>query len=94
MRKFLMVPALALGVATVAGYALARDEQIRVDVPRDQWLSIAQITEKLTAQGYNVRRIKVERDGYEVRAIDKDGKQLEAYVHPVTGERLKGETDD
>jgi hypothetical protein len=28
MRTFLMVPVLALGVATVAGYALARDEQI------------------------------------------------------------------
>jgi hypothetical protein len=34
MRTFLMVPVLALGVATVAGYALARDEQIRVDVLR------------------------------------------------------------
>jgi hypothetical protein len=94
MRKLLMVPALALGLATIAGYAIARDEQTRVDVPRDQWLSIAQVTQKLTAQGYDVRQIKVKRDRYEIRAIDKDGERLKANVHPVTGEHLADDTDD
>jgi hypothetical protein len=94
MRTYLMIPVLALGVATAAGYALATDHQIRVDAPQDRGLSIAQITERFASQGYDVREIKAERDAYEVRATDKDGKRLKAHVHPVAGEPLEDETDD
>lgn len=94
MRKFLIVPALALAVATSGASAFASDGAVRVDAPREQWLSIAQITEKFTSQGYDVRGVKVEKGGYEVYAIDKDGKRLETYVHPVSGEILKSEMDD
>lgn len=94
MRKFLIVPALALTLATVAGPAFASQDDVRVDAPRDQWQSVAQISEGFAARGYDVRKVKVEKGAYEVYAIDKDGKRIEAHVHPVTGAILKQETDD
>lgn len=94
MRKLLILPTLAFAIATAAGSASASNDDVRVDVPRDQWLTIAQITEKFTSQGYDVRQVEVEDGGYEIYAIDKNGKRLEAYVHPVTGELLKSEMDD
>jgi hypothetical protein len=94
MHKLLIVPTLAFAIAAAAGAAFASDDDARIDVPRDKWLTIAQITEKFTSQGYDVRQVKVEDGGYEIYAIDKDGKRLEAYVNPATGELLKSETDD
>jgi hypothetical protein len=94
MRKLLIVPALALAIAVAAGSAFATSDEARPAAPRDQWMSTAQITEKFTAQGYDVRKVKVEKGAYEVYAVGKDGKRLETYVDPVTGEPLKGEMDD
>lgn len=94
MRKLLIVPALALAMATAAGASFASSDTVRIDAPRDQWLTIAQVTEKFTSQGYDVRQVKVEKGRYEVYAIDMDGRRIETYVHPVTGEILKREMDD
>ncbi len=93
MRKLFILSALTLTLAS-AGAAFASSDEARTNAPRDQWMSVAQITEKFTSQGYKVRQVKVEKGKYEVYAIGKDGKRVETYVHPVTGEVLKGETDD
>ena len=94
MYKFLIAPALVLALATASGAASASKDDVRVDAPRDQWRSVAQITESFTARGYDVRKVKVEKGAYEIYAIDKDGRRIEAHVHPVTGEILKQEIDD
>lgn len=94
MRKFLTLPALALVLATAAGGAYASSERVRVDAPRDQWLSVAQIAEMYTAQGYDVRSVEAEKGSYEIKAVGKDGRRVEIYAHPVTGKLLKQEIDD
>lgn len=95
MRNFLMLPALAAAIAvSAASFALAASDTPKVDAPREQWLSVGQITDKLTAQGYQIRKVKAEDNGYEVDAVDKNGMRLEADIHPVTGEILKSESDD
>jgi len=94
MRKYLIPSALAVALVAAAGSAFASDDGRRVDIPRNQWLTVPQITEKLTAQGYDVRKVKIEKGRYEVYAIAKDGKRLEAYVHPATGEILDNEAKD
>ncbi|MDY0107469.1 MAG: PepSY domain-containing protein [Giesbergeria sp.] len=55
-----------------------------------QWLSIAQIHDKLEAAGYrNIEKIERERGGYEVRATDRQGDRIKLYVNPQTGEIMK-----
>ena len=61
MRKFLIAPALALTLATAAGAAFASNDDARVDAPRDQWQTTAQIAELFTTRGYDVRQVKVEK---------------------------------
>lgn len=94
MRRSMIAPALAVMLAAAAGPALASKDEVRVQAPRDQWKSVAQITESFVARGFEVRKVKIEDGVYEVYAIDKDGKRIEAYVHPVTGEILKQGVDD
>ena len=85
MRKPLIVSALALAVATIAGPSMASSDDHRNAAPQANWMSIEQVTAKLTGEGYKVRQIKTEGNGYEVYAIDEEGRRLEAYVDPITG---------
>ena len=91
MRKVLITSALVLATATAAGFAVASDDSVRVNVPKDQWMSFAQIGEKLTSQGYEIREIEIDDGAYEVSAT-KDGKRIKAYLHPATGEVLEQKT--
>lgn len=88
MRAFLIVPAL-IGFAATAAVA----ESNRLNVPQQQWLSPAQVVEKLSAKGYNVVKIETDDGTYEVDVLDKSGVKIEAHVHPATGEILVGYDD-
>ena len=99
MPRFMIAPALALATLAaaalpVAGGDLAESRSPRVDVPRDQWMSVAQIAEHFSAQGYDVRSVEAEKGRYEIEVVDKDGRRMEIDAHPVTGEILKQERDD
>lgn len=83
---------LLAALAVSSGAAFASDDTPAA--PHDQWLSVQQITEVFTKQGYDIRQVKVEDNGYEVYALDKDGKRFEADVDPVTGAVVKMEADD
>lgn len=91
MRKVLITSALVLTTAMAAGFAVASDDSVRVNVPKDQWLSFAQVAEKLASQGYDIREIEIDDGAYEVSAT-RDGKRVKAYLHPATGEILKQKT--
>ncbi len=64
------------------------------DVPRDQWMSDAAVTEKAKTMGYDVRSIKAEDGCMEAYALDKDGKRVEVYFHPGTGDVLRVKAED
>lgn len=87
MKKLLAVSLLALATATPA---FACDDYGRLNVPRDQWLSIPEVIQKLGEQGYKVYEIEVDDGAYEFEATTKDGVRVEACAHPATGEILKG----
>lgn len=56
------------------------------------WLSIPQVIQRLEASGYrDFEEIERESDGYEVKAIDPEGRRVEIDVDPITGEVLKTE---
>lgn len=94
MKKLLIHLVLAGGLLGAAGSAFASDDETQLNVPRDKWLTVTQVTEKFTAQGYDVRQVKIEKGAYEVYAVAKDGKRVEVLVHPATGEILGDEAEE
>ncbi|QFT31599.1 PepSY domain-containing protein [Roseibium porphyridii] len=52
------------------------------------WLSENQVTEKLAGDGWKVRRMKEDGGCWEVYGTSPDGKRVEVYLHPVSGEIL------
>lgn len=96
MRKYLIPAAALLSLAALPTLSAASEEAggDRLSVPRDQWLPISDVAEKLTAQGYTVTEIETEDDAYEVEMVDKNGVHSEARVHPASGEILPHTDDD
>ncbi|OCW57804.1 PepSY domain-containing protein [Hoeflea olei] len=64
------------------------------DVPRDQWMSDADLTAKAKEMGYDVRSIKPEDGCLEAYAIDAKGQRVEVYFHPATAEVLRVKAED
>jgi len=95
MRNYLIAPVVALALAAATPASAIEDyfKSGRISVPRDQWLSPSQISEKLQAQGYRVTEIETDDGVYEVDLVDKNGTRIEAHVHPATGEMLLGYDD-
>ena len=95
MRKYLIPTAIGVSLLAAAP-ALAVDDWVggkRLNVPQDQWLSRAEISDKLSAQGYEVYEIETDDGAYEVE-MAKNGTRIEAHVHPATAEILVGYGDD
>ncbi len=83
MKKTL---ALALVVAaSFAAPALADDRACTTE-PRERWLPIAEVTQKVEAMGYTVREIEADDGCYEVSGTDRNGARIELDLNPVTGE--------
>jgi hypothetical protein len=53
-------------------------------VPKAQWRPDGELRDRLVADGWQVRRIKVENGCYEVYGLDKAGNKVEAFFHPKT----------
>jgi hypothetical protein len=84
MRRTITLIALATAVG-LSGYALAGGGEQK-PVAKEKWLAQSEIKSKLGALGYSVWWIEIEDGRYEVKAIDRQGAQVELYVNPVTGE--------
>jgi hypothetical protein len=56
--------------------------------PESGWKPQEALVKSLTAQGWQVRQVKVDGGCYEVYALDHKGQKVEAYFHPVTLARV------
>ena len=63
-------------------------------VARDDRISRVALTEKLEAEGWQVRRVKLDDGCWEVYGTTPEGQRVEGYFHPATGEPLLLEQDD
>ena len=90
MKTTLIAAAFAAILAPSAAWASSDCP----NVPRDQWLSDAQITEKAKGLGYDVRSVKVDDGCLEAYALDAKGNRVEVYFHPGTGDVLRVKADD
>jgi hypothetical protein len=57
-------------------------------VAQDTWLTEAELTEKLTSQGWKVNRMKPDGGCWEVYGTTPDGLRVEGYFHPASGKQL------
>lgn len=81
---------LAGAALIIANTAMAAD--ICKGGPKDQWLSEEQVGEKLAAMGHGKFVLAVEDGCLEAKVL-RDGKRLEIYMEPLTGEVVKVKED-
>jgi hypothetical protein len=76
---------LAACAALLAAPAFATGAcPIKDSGPRAQWQDQTVLEKKLVAAGWQVRRIKVDDQCFEVYGVDAAGKRVEAYFDPRT----------
>lgn len=85
---------IAAALVAVLAPAAASASSNCPNVPRDQWMSDAQITAKAKGLGYDVRELKSEDGCLEAYAFDRQGNRVEVYFHPGTGDVLRVKADD
>ncbi|MCZ7656396.1 MAG: PepSY domain-containing protein [Xanthobacteraceae bacterium] len=54
--------------------------------PQGQWLSIQELSAKVEALGYKVRKAKLKKACGEIYTIDQNGEQVELFVDPTSGQ--------
>jgi hypothetical protein len=84
MKRFMLAAAVVL--APQAGFATGMYEC--ETVAKDDWLTKAELTEKLEGDGWAVRRMKPDGGCWEVYGTTPEGLRVEGYFHPATGEKL------
>ncbi len=58
------------------------------DVPTDQWQPREALQNKLEAEGWTVKKIKIEDGCYEAYATNEEGKKMETFFNPKTLEAV------
>jgi hypothetical protein len=61
--------------------------------PRSKWMERKSIRDQVEALGYKVIEIEVENGCYAIEVRDKNGKELDLYLDPVTGKIVRREED-
>lgn len=89
MRKTLTI--LAFLAALPAGAALADDDCF---VPMADWQPREAVAEFAIAQGWEVRRIKIDDGCYEIDGRDATGRAIEVKLHPGTLQNVEFEFED
>lgn len=93
MNKLLAASFLSLALAVPA---LADDDDYvgPLNVPREQWLPVSEVVQKIEAKGFKVREIEADDGVYEFEATDSSGARIEGHAHPATGEILNTRPDN
>ncbi len=60
--------------------------------PKEEWISEADMKKKIEAQGYKIKKFKVDGNCYEIYGWDKAGKKVEIYFDTKSGDVVKSET--
>ena len=88
IRSFAICSVLVLGVAGCSG----GDPNCTTE-PKTAWMSEADMKARVTQMGYKTNVFKVSGNCYEIYGTDKEGRDVEVYFNPVTGEVVKSEIE-
>ena len=61
--------------------------------PKSEWISQADAKAKIEAQGYKIRKFKVDGNCYEIYGTNKEGKKAEIYFDTKTLAVVKAEIE-
>ncbi len=81
------------GLIAFSGHAVAGPQCAEKD--RSKWQDKAAFEKRLVDQGYKVKVFKItDGDCYELYGWNPEGKKVEIYYDPVSGETLKTEISE
>ncbi|MBI2733631.1 MAG: PepSY domain-containing protein [Aquabacterium sp.] len=89
MKKSIGAVALALTALPLSALAGAKCEAH----PKSEWIKEEDARAKLLAQGYKIRKFKVDGQCYEIYGWNKDGKKVEIYFDTKTLDIVKAEIE-
>ena len=87
MRIVQALSMLVLCVAASGAYASAKCPKY----PKSAWMPEKDAKAKLEAQGYKIRKFKIDGNCYEIYGTNKDGRKAEIYFDAKTLEVVKAE---
>ncbi|AJG24693.1 PepSY domain-containing protein [Cupriavidus basilensis] len=61
--------------------------------PKAEWMKEADAKAKIEAQGYNIKKFKVDGNCYEIYGTTKEGKKAEIYYDTKTLDVVKSEIE-
>lgn len=84
MKLLRLLPLLAL----VACAPAAATGLMTCDTPKTRWKGEQALVRHISAQGWKVRKTKVDGGCYEVYGTTPEGERVEAYFDPASFEKL------
>ncbi len=90
MKKTLI--ALSVFALLPAGAALADDDDCKV--PRDQWQPREAAMQVAEANGWTVRKFKIDDGCYEIEGRDSSGREIEVRLDPATLQVVEMDYED
>lgn len=91
MKRFAL---LALSATLAAGFSAGAFAKADCKAhPKNEWMSEADAKAKIEAQGYTIKKFKVDGHCYEIYGRDKAGKKVEIYYDTKTLDVVKSETE-
>lgn len=86
---------IALATLLLTGSAAALAETQCTDTASDEWISQADMKERIREMGYEIKEFKV-TDGncYEIYGWDEQKRRVEIYFNPVDASIVKQEVED
>lgn len=87
LRLVVTIAALACSAAAWPAQPACTSE------PRSKWLAREAVRAKVEAQGYKVVDIDIEYACYVVEVRDKNGKEIDLHIDPVSGKIVRQEED-
>lgn len=88
-RATQIAAAAFVGLFSTAAFAAANCEKH----PKSEWMPEADAKAKIVAQGYNIKKFKVDGNCYEIYGTTKDGKKAEIYFDTKTLDIVKSEIE-
>jgi hypothetical protein len=84
MTRHLLIATLTL---IAAGAAQAHGD-VKCNTPKAEWRGQMELQSKLVAEGWKVRKVKVENGCYEVYGFDPKGQKAEVFFDPKSFEQV------